>query len=219
MKGFFKLISYYQTQSDPAYCGLASLSMVLNTLAIDPGRQWKGCWRWFDEVMLDSCDPIEKIKMEVHQECYRGTKAAGCEYKFKKRRGKKADCPGLLLLLCTILSSSFNLDEPELFSFLDFTLNIDIEGFEFQVRETELFQHVGEWLSSTKTSLCGSDRISSDILTLLLLALPPLIWSDIKEEKLLKKIHSLVSTENLPPSLQDEVMFLLIIYVYIHIGT
>lgn len=42
MEGFFKLISYFQTQSEPAYCGLASLSMVLNALAIDPGRKWKG---------------------------------------------------------------------------------------------------------------------------------------------------------------------------------
>ncbi|XP_038978824.1 glutathione gamma-glutamylcysteinyltransferase 1-like [Phoenix dactylifera] len=40
--GFFKLISYFQTQSEPAYCGLASLAMVLNALAIDPGRKWKG---------------------------------------------------------------------------------------------------------------------------------------------------------------------------------
>lgn len=42
MESFYKLISYFQTQSEPAYCGLASLSMVLNALAIDPGRKWKG---------------------------------------------------------------------------------------------------------------------------------------------------------------------------------
>lgn len=42
MEGFFKLITHFQTQSEPAYCGLASLSMVLNALAIDPGRTWKG---------------------------------------------------------------------------------------------------------------------------------------------------------------------------------
>ncbi|XVF81019.1 hypothetical protein PTKIN_Ptkin15bG0122800 [Pterospermum kingtungense] len=61
-EGFFKLISYYQTQSEPAYCGLATLSMVLNALAIDPGRTWKGPWRWFDDSMLDCCEPLEKIK-------------------------------------------------------------------------------------------------------------------------------------------------------------
>ena len=42
MEGFYKLVSHFQTQSEPAYCGLASLSMVLNALAIDPGRKWKG---------------------------------------------------------------------------------------------------------------------------------------------------------------------------------
>ncbi|KAJ8534646.1 hypothetical protein K7X08_016374 [Anisodus acutangulus] len=62
MEGFFKLISYFQTQSEPAYCGLASLSMVLNALAIDPGRKWKGPWRWFDESMLDCCEPLEMVK-------------------------------------------------------------------------------------------------------------------------------------------------------------
>nr|BAF75863.1 phytochelatin synthase [Fagopyrum esculentum] len=63
MEGFFKLISYYQTQSEPAYCGLATLSMVLNALAVDPGRKWKGPWRWFDDSMLDCCEPLEKVKV------------------------------------------------------------------------------------------------------------------------------------------------------------
>lgn len=62
MEGFYRLISYFQTQSEPAYCGLATLSMVLNALAIDPGRKWKGPWRWFDESMLDCCEPLEKVK-------------------------------------------------------------------------------------------------------------------------------------------------------------
>ncbi|XP_006655670.1 glutathione gamma-glutamylcysteinyltransferase 1-like [Oryza brachyantha] len=62
LQGFFNLISYFQTQSEPAFCGLASLSVVLNALAIDPGRQWKGPWRWFDESMLDCCEPLDKVK-------------------------------------------------------------------------------------------------------------------------------------------------------------
>ncbi|KAJ0079561.1 hypothetical protein Patl1_22972 [Pistacia atlantica] len=62
MEGFYRLISFFQTQSEPAYCGLASLSMVLNALAIDPGRKWKGPWRWFDESMLDCCEPLKKVK-------------------------------------------------------------------------------------------------------------------------------------------------------------
>ncbi|KAK7858749.1 glutathione gamma-glutamylcysteinyltransferase 1 [Quercus suber] len=62
MEGFYRLISNFQTQSEPAYCGLASLSMVLNALAIDPGRKWKGPWRWFDESMLDCCESLENVR-------------------------------------------------------------------------------------------------------------------------------------------------------------
>ncbi|CAO2199492.1 unnamed protein product [Urochloa humidicola] len=62
MEGFFPLVSCFQTQSEPAFCGLASLAVVLNALAIDPGRRWKGPWRWFDESMLDCCEPLDKIK-------------------------------------------------------------------------------------------------------------------------------------------------------------
>ncbi|KAF0911632.1 hypothetical protein E2562_011640 [Oryza meyeriana var. granulata] len=64
LQGFFYLISCFQTQSEPAFCGLASLSVVLNALSIDPGRQWKGPWRWFDESMLDCCEPLDKVKAE-----------------------------------------------------------------------------------------------------------------------------------------------------------
>ncbi|KAE8815109.1 glutathione gamma-glutamylcysteinyltransferase 1 [Hordeum vulgare] len=42
MEGFFNLISYFQMQSEPVFYGLASLSVVLNALAVDPGRSWKG---------------------------------------------------------------------------------------------------------------------------------------------------------------------------------
>lgn len=42
MEGYFSLISYFQTQSEPAFCGLASLSMVLN--ALDSQRKWKGMY-------------------------------------------------------------------------------------------------------------------------------------------------------------------------------
>ncbi|KAF5738976.1 Glutathione gamma-glutamylcysteinyltransferase 3 [Tripterygium wilfordii] len=64
VEGFFKLISYYQTQSEPAYCGLATLAIVLNALSIDPGRTWKGPWRWFDDSMLDCCEPLSVIKVK-----------------------------------------------------------------------------------------------------------------------------------------------------------
>jgi hypothetical protein len=42
MNCYFRLASQFRTQDEPAYCGLATLIMVLNALEIDPGRVWKG---------------------------------------------------------------------------------------------------------------------------------------------------------------------------------
>lgn len=38
--------------------------MVLNSLSIDPRRQWKGPWRDFHEAMLDCCHPLSKVAEE-----------------------------------------------------------------------------------------------------------------------------------------------------------
>ncbi|KAG2450417.1 hypothetical protein HYH02_004919 [Chlamydomonas schloesseri] len=64
MSGFFKLMEQFNTQDEPAFCGLASLAMTLNALSIDPRRTWKGSWRWFHEAMLDCCRPLEAVKEE-----------------------------------------------------------------------------------------------------------------------------------------------------------
>ena len=61
LESFFSLIEQFHTQAEPAFCGLASLAMVLNALQIDPRRKWKGPWRWFNESMLDCCKPLSKI--------------------------------------------------------------------------------------------------------------------------------------------------------------
>ncbi|GAX75692.1 hypothetical protein CEUSTIGMA_g3135.t1 [Chlamydomonas eustigma] len=60
--GFFKLMEQFSMQDEPAFCGLTSLTMVLNALSIDPRRTWKGSWRWFHEAMLDCCRPLESVK-------------------------------------------------------------------------------------------------------------------------------------------------------------
>lgn len=52
------------TQDEPAFCGLASIAMVLNALSIDPKRPWKGSWRWFHEELLDCCLPLNKVAVE-----------------------------------------------------------------------------------------------------------------------------------------------------------
>jgi hypothetical protein len=33
-------------------------------MEIDPMRQWKGVWRWYDETMLDCCRPLEQIQVQ-----------------------------------------------------------------------------------------------------------------------------------------------------------
>jgi glutathione gamma-glutamylcysteinyltransferase len=62
LESFFPLIEQFHTQSEPAYCGLGSLVMSLNSLGIDPGRAWRGTWRWFSEELLDCCAPLEKVQ-------------------------------------------------------------------------------------------------------------------------------------------------------------
>jgi glutathione gamma-glutamylcysteinyltransferase len=64
MAGYFALAEQFHTQADPAFCGLGTLVMVLNALAIDPGpgRSWKGPWRWFAEEHLDCCRPLSDIE-------------------------------------------------------------------------------------------------------------------------------------------------------------
>lgn len=61
MEGFFALAEQFHTQADPAFCGLGSLVVALNALEIDPGRLWKGSWRWYSEELLDCCLPLEVI--------------------------------------------------------------------------------------------------------------------------------------------------------------
>ena len=36
--------------------------MVLNSLHMDPGRRWKGPWRWFDQELLDCCVPLREMQ-------------------------------------------------------------------------------------------------------------------------------------------------------------
>jgi glutathione gamma-glutamylcysteinyltransferase len=61
---YFALAEQFRTQDEPAFCGLATLVMCLNAMAIDPGRVWKGVWRWFSEDMLSCCKSLDQVKDE-----------------------------------------------------------------------------------------------------------------------------------------------------------
>jgi glutathione gamma-glutamylcysteinyltransferase len=52
MESFFPLSEQFITQSEPSYCSLSSLAMVLNALNFDPKKIWKGPWRWVSEETL-----------------------------------------------------------------------------------------------------------------------------------------------------------------------
>jgi glutathione gamma-glutamylcysteinyltransferase len=62
MEAFFQLIEQFHTQADPAFCGLGTLVVVLNALGVDPGRLWKGPWRWYSEELLDCCLPLTRVR-------------------------------------------------------------------------------------------------------------------------------------------------------------
>jgi glutathione gamma-glutamylcysteinyltransferase len=64
MEGYFLLAEHFVTQGHPAFCGIGSLTMALNSLLVDPKRIWQGVWRWFDESMLDCCEELDVVRLK-----------------------------------------------------------------------------------------------------------------------------------------------------------
>eukprot|EP00962_Isochrysis_galbana_P054368 scaffold25881_cov129-Isochrysis_galbana.AAC.2 len=62
MEGYWRVAEAFETQDEPAFCGLGTLVTALNALEVDPGAVWKGAWRWYHEAMLDCCVDLEEIK-------------------------------------------------------------------------------------------------------------------------------------------------------------
>lgn len=64
LKSFFALMEQHTTQTEPAYCGLATLVVALNAMAVDPRQDWKTPWRWYHEELLPCCRDfdLEKVK-------------------------------------------------------------------------------------------------------------------------------------------------------------
>jgi len=63
-ESFHALVAHLHTQAEPAWCGLGTLVTVLNALEIDPGRVWKGPWRFFGEELLVCCKALEVAASE-----------------------------------------------------------------------------------------------------------------------------------------------------------
>lgn len=67
MENYFRISQYLTTQSDPTFCGLATLTMALNALGIDPLRHWKGRqgpWRFWSDDMLDCCRTLDDVRKQ-----------------------------------------------------------------------------------------------------------------------------------------------------------
>ena len=60
---YLALSSCFNTQAEPAFCGLSTLAIILNSLRIDPQRVWKTIWRWYSEELLECCRPLEDMKV------------------------------------------------------------------------------------------------------------------------------------------------------------
>ena len=82
LKAFFRLIEQFHTQGEPAYCGLGTLAMVLNTLDVDPERVWKGRgprFPWFSSKIGRKTwkNPIQRLRTDGFQgvfEAFQGFK-------------------------------------------------------------------------------------------------------------------------------------------------
>lgn len=66
MECFFPLIEQFSTQDEPAYCGLASLAMVLNALQIDPVSSWAS-HHHLQSGMQNPCSTKEGMESCVSQ--------------------------------------------------------------------------------------------------------------------------------------------------------
>jgi hypothetical protein len=97
-EAYFPLSQQFLNQSDPAFCGVTTLILVLNALAMDPNVRWRGGWRWYgDESMLleRCCIEEERVKREgVSLEQYCGL--ARCRSRCWRRQS-------LLLLLMEVI--------------------------------------------------------------------------------------------------------------------
>ena len=70
-ESYWSLSQHFSNQSDPAYCGVTSLLMVLNSMGVDPHVRWRGGWRFYgnEDTLLDRCcilkERIQRIGIDM----------------------------------------------------------------------------------------------------------------------------------------------------------
>jgi glutathione gamma-glutamylcysteinyltransferase len=54
---YLPLMEHFSNQSDPAFCGITTLQIVLNSFSVDPNIRWRGGWRYYGDetTVLDQC--------------------------------------------------------------------------------------------------------------------------------------------------------------------
>lgn len=98
-EAFYPLSEQFLNQSDPAYCGITTLIMILNAFGIDPNVRWKGGWRWYgsEDMIIDNCC-IEEERV----------KRAGISMEEYRSLGR---CQGLDIVMKRPLSASIEQQE------------------------------------------------------------------------------------------------------------
>ncbi|KAL3796488.1 hypothetical protein ACHAWO_011360 [Cyclotella atomus] len=56
-EAYYPLSQQFLNQSDPAFCGVTTLVVILNAFAMDPNVRWRGGWRWYgnESMLLERC--------------------------------------------------------------------------------------------------------------------------------------------------------------------
>lgn len=116
-ESYFPLSEQFITQSEPSFCSLTSLAMVLNALNHDPKKTWKGVWRWISEETLqcefpaDCGHTLDKVKatgmnfseFEALAKCHEVSIAS---YRASRLDDKDGQCSGLENFRAIVASTS-----------------------------------------------------------------------------------------------------------------
>ena len=96
-ESYWPLMEHFINQSDPAFCGVTTLIMVLNAMCVDPDVRWRGGWRYYgsEEVLLDRCclstERIRRVGVTLEEFGMLG-KCHGLSIELKRPHGGKREC-------------------------------------------------------------------------------------------------------------------------------